>query len=238
MSKKHRKSRKGSRELKQAALPARAPAQPAPICYRVIVEMSCMNNNDEHFFCSPTPITREDVQKLARSDFDEPSLALCRPVFPQEIAAGLDVSKRGDNLYGPDELPALTRLLDAYFRLKNLVEFWQMINPKLTPSEILAEHIGTVYYDCMSGGMHKWDAVICGELVSHPSIDLDELVYPGKDRSALRRDEEPSKETWYTLRDWLEGREKDDSAELRTLFAQIAGELPRMFPALPAHEKK
>lgn len=219
-------------------LPAQAPIQPAPSCYRVIVELSCMNNNDEHFFYSPVPITRKDVQKLPHSSFDEPSLVVCRPVFPQEIAAGLDVSKRGDNLYGPDELPALTRLLDAYFRLKGLVEFWRAVNPKLTPSKILAEHIGTVYYDCMSGGMHRWDAVICGELVSHPSIDLDELVYPGKDRSALHRDEEPSKNTWYTLRDWIEGREKNDSAELRTLFAQVAGELPQMFPALPAHEEK
>lgn len=180
-----------------------------PDCYRVIVELTCMMNNDEIFFYTKKKITTDDLSTYIHTSrfMDKPHVALCRPVYQQEIDAGLDISKRGE-MYR-SEFPDITLLLDAYYVLKGQADLWFREIPKKvgkplgTPSDFLAIHIGSSAYDCMSGGMPLWEGYICYYLCQHPAIDLDALVYPGKDRSKGGEDGEPNKDSWYTLRDWL-----------------------------------
>lgn len=204
--------------------------------YRIIVELSCMANNDEISFYSEEQASHDTVKSLKRSPFDDPRLVLCRPVFSQEVDAGLDITKRGSRF--DENVPEVTNLLDAFFKIKNDVDFWTSVaNGKLrmTPSAFLARHIGNAYYDCMSCGMPGMEAAICAHLCEHPSVNLDELVYPGKNPG----DGEPSEETWYTLGDWLaETRKSEGVQRVRLELARLLAtkRLPGIFPMLP--EKK
>jgi hypothetical protein len=206
-----------------------------------------MSNNDQHYFYSPFEITYDAIEKIAHKFHhrcEHPKLVLCRPVFQPEIDAGLDTNAQGDNLANYKDLPEITRAIDAYYIIKAEADFWIKNVPDRTPSEIIAHHVAYAAFDCMSGGMPLWEAIICRQLALHPSINRDELVYPGKLREGEMSEEEyerehenPTSKSWYTLGDWLDMHKDDKFDERIREIAKSLKELPS-FLALPPHEEK
>lgn len=214
--------------------------------WRLIVEFSCMKNNDEHVFFTGAEITSQNFRvafeklkpSLSLSQlFDEPSLIICRPVYQEEFDLGLSIS-RGVSVFDEDA-PEITKILDGLYKLldeiKNRLKYFK---PELcTPIHILDEIIASHYYDCMSGGMPTGMVVACRRMIKSFDLDLSHPVYPGKKpspRDARLVEIIGNKEGWYTLKDFIDETEAieakfassklfDDVLEVRFLPAFKGG---------------
>ena len=165
--------------------------------FRTVVEMSCMSNNEEVILYTKRELTdNTEVSFLARSSFDNPKIVISRPIINKELEEGLKISKP---IHSFDENPPmLTKLLDALVLIKKWSSGCKksITELEITPSFCIAMFIGSSYYDCMSGGMPIFEILIFRELCKHPSVNLDEPVYPNKD------------DEWRTIRDWLKDTEQ------------------------------
>ena len=103
--------------------------------------------------------------------------------------------------------------------MKSVIAFWKSINPEITPSAFLAYHIGSSFYDCMSGGMPKYELFICRSLLQDSRIDLQTQVYP-----AGKEFIEKTGRDWYTLQDFLSETASDQSFQFE--YNQLHGSLP------------
>lgn len=160
----------------QAVIPYRlASLTQRPRAFRNIVELSPMINNDELVFYSVERIEHAQVAEMIRTG----RLRLSRPLFEQEFAAGLNPGKATKT--DLENIPELTRWLDAFFQIKEQAKFWMSLKPGTSPASVIATLIGQDYYDCMSGGCPKAKMEIYKVLASHPSVDQNEHVYPNKD---------------------------------------------------------
>lgn len=169
--------------------------------FRNIVEISVMINNDEEVFYT------EDEQlsyEEKRSPFSDPKLMLSRPIFDLEIEQGLDTTYKGKKFN--EKSPEITKFLDAYFIIK------QVASSDLSPSKIIAFHIGTNFYDAMSGGLPGHElAILRHVILNHEEVNLQEEVYP-------RHGE---KEPWYTIADFLEETKDFDMSFLEKAIKQL-----------------
>lgn len=148
---------------------------------------SVMINNDERVLYSN--------QKMEVKADAPARLVLSRPVFEIELRNGLQpVAKSFDLLGNPEHAPELTLMLDAFFKLKQNLEFYKQLNDfrkdkkPWNEAQALATIVGTNYYDCLSGG---WDAYsIWAVHQLSVGLDLSVHAYP-KDKG------------WYTLQNFL-----------------------------------
>lgn len=162
--------------------------------YRNVVERSNMINNDEVAIYTDHPL---------EFDSNTPDkLVFSRPVYQEEIDDGLKLLLSPISCFD-EEIHESTRLMDSFFRLKiRLAGFKEAFQQSWTKA--IAHYIAFNYYDCMSGGMSRFDIVILKYALSVlPDIDLSEEVYPGK-KDGLN--------SWYTLADFL-----DDVKEVPSL---------------------
>lgn len=98
-----------------------------------------------------------------------------------------------------------------------------------TPSRMLAEFIGTDYYDCMSGGMHLSSLIACRLLIQRFRLDTSEWVYPSEDGAFV----DSMGIRWDTLADWMR---RTDFEEFDPEMVQVVEEVlfGRKFGVLPA----
>ena len=178
--------------------------------YRIIIERSCMVNNDEWVFYSPKPIDRETVHNWA----DSPKLVLCREVYQQEIDAGLDTPS-GMNEVFDEKVPEITSLIDAFFRVRERIQFWHNCSGSMDKA---VAHEAAQYYDCMSGGVPKYVISVLVYAITSLELDLSTGVYPGKNG-------------WNTLGDFLEdvqGVPKLDEAIIKLFPAKFLSFTPQI----------
>jgi hypothetical protein len=209
--------------------------------WRLVVERSCMANNDEVVQYWEGPIS-EDKQKETREDFYKRGehVVHLRRVLPEEIALGLNVEFKGH--VDDEKIPDLTLYIDAFTWLKDQVEIWGTIgSDKMTPSKILAHLIAYDYYDCMSGGCPGYRYAIYAYLLKNGNFDMGTPVYPGKDDKVIRKESDPSRDIldldttgWYTLQDFLDTVEKDGNLKPEEVLMKAQSLLPPLFKMLPA----
>lgn len=187
-----------------------------PVQYRVLIETSPMSNNDERIMVTDT-CDPEAVLAIAKLKFDLSwggHISLIRPIFKSELVNGF--RDRGESGPWAPKEPEITMLLDACFRIKNMLS---CVGGRHDLSSAVAMYVGTSYYDCMSGGMPKWDVALCKWLAERPGIRKEEDVYP-----RTGKDGEPEK--WYNLGDWLNDIGDDPNLDVeKVLGAGVAGML-------------
>lgn len=166
--------------------------------YRNIIEMSCMSNNDERIMYTDEELPW-DVKIKGGGFMEHPKLVISRPVFPEEIEAGLNTSWEGsvwdDNM---PKMPDLTLALDDFYKLKRDIDFGRNFLGRDLQSTI-NNAIAYSFYDCMSGGAGVYFLSACRWFIEHYSLDLNDEVYPA---SESRPGSGPR--GWYTLGDFLE----------------------------------
>lgn len=154
--------------------------------FRNVVERSCMNNNDEWVFYSDHELKFKDPEierMLPRRMFDDTRLVVSRPVFDIEITEGLDIKSIPSSLYD-SVCPKITAFLDTVFELKNLINFFKEVyqeNDKTKLVNFLIRRYTCDFYDCMSGGLGKYEGYIVKQLVKSFNIDLSMELYPKGD---------------------------------------------------------
>lgn len=168
-----------------------------PNCYRWLVELSSMTNNDEVVTHKNSPITYQEFSKSEicnklKSPFNDPRLVMCRPVFTEEISAGLDISYGGSKLN--EKAPEITATFDALYQLKNDIELRIKHFKSKTPEAVLTHIVASQYYDCMSGGMKHPAVIIAREMFKFFNVDPNTKLYP----SMVENND------WYTVKDFLD----------------------------------
>lgn len=186
----------------------------APGLWRNVVELSCMSNNDEVVFYSKNQFLWSDNLKdyFPSSPMREPQLVVSRPVFHVELDQGLMSKETATTYPRPEEAPAVSLFLDAFFKIQRKMALkaeLRKLGSKVTSSQVLADYIAYSYYDCMSGGMPKYELLILCEALRSYDVDLSTEVYPGKNKSE-----------WYTLQDFLEST-KEFYEKNKTTFGQL-----------------
>lgn len=158
-----------------------------PKIYRTLVSHDIMINNNELVEYFSHKITGEESGGR---------LVLCREVFQEELDAGLDINYRGS--IWDEEIPKVTRVLDAYYRVRTFFEVWEDIqertpDPSYTPmslSTLLTHQIAINYYDCLSGGCPSAMLSVFRHIIEKYNIDRSLEVYPSDDK-------------WYTIDDFM-----------------------------------
>jgi len=164
--------------------------------WRTIIEWSHMINNMESILYTKSEVQHEDAKDMQRPKdlfLASPTLVLSRSVLTSELEEGLKTDYFGDKL--DEDVPELTLFLDAFFRIKQYASFKKELMDK-DPSAILRDYVAYAYYDCMSGGMPKYEVAICRALIKDDRINKDEEVYPCSKEENNGRD-------WYNLSDFM-----------------------------------
>jgi hypothetical protein len=181
--------------------------------YRSIVEMSCMQNNDERVLYTEEEILYDQVKEHINGNrFDSPKLVFSRPVFDAEIDDGLNFAMETNN-----KIPDITRFLDALYRLKVRFDFVRELkkaNPQdWDPIPFIIRDITSQFYDCMSGGLPVYLGSIVKEIIDfYPNIDLDMTLYP--------KDEEED----YLLKDFL--KEMENAPDIKQHLTVMRKQIP------------
>jgi len=201
--------------------------------WRNIVETSIMRNNEEVVFYSDEKIDYDYLkQTFLGKKINDLKIVTSRPVFDFEITEGLDICSQNPrylyfyNKENNKRVPDITLFLDAYFIIKQQAESYQKImKENFSPTEFLAHHVGSSYYDCMSGGFPAYELMICRMLIQNPRIDTSEYVYPGSEEH-----KEKTGRSDINLQDFLEETKNVEERfgnKLQVLMKQFS------FPMLP-----
>jgi len=127
----------------------------------------------DHYLNPACPEVKKQIQHLKRNTFDNPSVVSSRPLFHEDIEAGLFVDHNYPMLCD-EKTPQFTGFMDAYSRLKWGLEVDKVIHrDKFDPTKELAMFIGTNYYDCMSGGLTYDMHLLLVKLCMRPEIRRD-----------------------------------------------------------------
>ncbi len=105
-----------------------------------------------------------------------------RPIFQEEYDAGLvDRQEYGYQLVWdhPEYHPELTHALDAFYKLRQSLEFWAKLDTTL--EDALVHYLATNFYDCMSGGCSPYALALIRKLLLHLDTDRTKDVYPKKE---------------------------------------------------------
>lgn len=160
---------------------------------RAVVEKSSMINNDEYCFRIPAGTEEKFSAWVENQGW---KIMTIRPLFQEELDAGL-TSKDCYSIW--DETvkhPSLTNALDAFYRLR---EYLEVTTGKIGMSleDALLRDLAYQYYDCLSGGCSIYALVFYARMFRALGTDLTKKIYPSKD-------------TWHTVGSFLaemEGRE-------------------------------
>lgn len=175
---------------------------------RLVIERSCMSNNDELYVHWPQSMLDElnaDVEKHGWK------IVCDRPVYVEELEAGLDVTRIETSIdtvwkladLGVELYPELTQALDGLYKLRRGLDFYVNTlggSPGLAVVDLVAQH----FYDCMSGGADRWYLEACTRLLVALKVPLDEPIYPKRGDGG-----------WHTVGDFLEeiqGKKKLEGA--------------------------
>lgn len=177
-----------------------------PGIYRYKIERSCMINNDDNYIYKSKLIPYANAKKEFPSPgfLNDTRMMMRRPVFRMEtFQFHLNTPYQCSYTTTPDITLLLDELFCMHKYLKSFRDAWKEAgwsDEKIRNerAQVLAMHIGSVYYDCMSGGMDKYDGMLCKSLCSHFSEEeLNTRVYP----KPMEPDDD-GKDEWYTLKDW------------------------------------
>lgn len=171
--------------------------------YRIIIEKSIMNNNDEYVFYSSVLDDKNIFLQTVKGPFDNPMVVLERPVYQIEIDQGLQINKNSISCLH-EEIPTITRQIDALYKIKSRIEF-QKEHGISQPSKFIASYLGTFFYDCMSCGMPKWELALIKFFAQQENIDKTTIVYPRH-----------GTEKWITIEDFLHETEKMNIPKIET----------------------
>lgn len=185
--------------------------------WRTIFETSVMSNNDEYAFCSEQQYDYKSfhegvASKFSNSPFSNPHLVICRPIFEEELEAGLILNFKPRSCFDGDN-PDITFTLDGLYKfIDNVQKRYESFNERSrNPTSVVESIIAQHYYDCMSGGMPISMLVACRMAIKQFKCNLSVPVYPGKDRN------KPGEEGWYTLKDFMDETERYAEEEGRML---------------------
>lgn len=185
--------------------------------FRILVERSIMNNNEMYSFYSPIfldALQKTEIIKLfKKSSFDDPFIVLQRPVYKIEIENGLNCNVDTQE-YFEDNIPEITRQIDAVYRIKNMIELHKKAKI-FKPSEFIAYYLGTFYYDCMSGGIPLWELVIMNLFANQDIINKNTKIYP----------DNVEKDTWITIEDFINEMKKKDIPSIENNCKLLALEI-------------
>lgn len=148
--------------------------------WRSIIEMSCMQNNDEVVLYSKEEITPSQASELFPPRmFSTPRLVFSRPVYACEQQAGLTfVSGRIFTDKKEMRFPEVTRLLDDLWELKIKSRFW-MKRVGFSLSKFILHEVASQFCDCMSGGMGKYALSFARYVIQQSKLDPNTSIYPG-----------------------------------------------------------
>jgi hypothetical protein len=184
--------------------------------WRIVFETSMMSNNDEYAFCSEQQLDYETFHeniapRLKASPFSMPRLVICRPIFEEELEAGLVLNFKPRSCFDEDK-PDITITLDGLYKfINNVQKRYESFNERSrNPTSVVESIIAQHYYDCMSGGMPISMLVACRMAIKQFKCNLSVPVYPGKDNK-------PGEEGWYTLKDFMDETERYAEEEGRML---------------------
>lgn len=167
-----------------------------------------MVNNDEQAVYGTSIISRETIKAQGAS------LVIARPLFQEEVDAGLNLEFHG--MLMDENPPEITLWLDALFRLiQGMLHPMDLIpgGAQISPSERLAQFIATNYYDCMSGGCPTHVLAILKNLCEDPRVNLRNPVYP-------------SKESWADIADFLKDVGNANLPKMDPRVLDVIKELP------------
>ncbi len=169
--------------------------------YRIVVEYSCMSNNDERIHYKENPV---EVGTLCPNDG---RVVISRPVYDIEIEKGL----KTENVIGlsmfDEETPDITSFFDSIYKMKHYVDVFK--DMESFDIEGIINHFAGQYYDCMSGGLSGYIISIIKELSKRDDVDKNIQIYPGKDGES---------EKWYTLQDFLDEAKPSSLEDIKNLF--------------------
>jgi hypothetical protein len=205
--------------------------------FRLIVERSCMANNDEwvRFTTSEKDLSskterdalNKEIYEGSSGAFDRATLQVCRPVFQEEIQAGLNIDYRGSAW--DEKPPKITEFIDGFYKLAKSYEFskeyMNMVREdgSFDLGKWVAYYAGTHFYDCMSAGCNPLTLSVLRHLAEQPGINLDEYVYPSMGG--------PGDKDHETLQDFLDECESGSIPKYEELVAELG-----LVRALPLKE--
>ena len=180
-------------------------------CWRLVFELSGMQNNDERVYHSKRFLNDDAVKRVEAnlgSEWDKPHLRFQRPVFASEIQAGLDTSYSGNEW--DEKPPRETVIIDGAWKLLAFAQQWQALQKEMpdneylqSPATFIADYIADNYYDCMSADCPTGAMMMCRMLVQHYNLDLDTPVYPTPAKEHMDRPKDKNGTRWLTLLDWM-----------------------------------
>jgi hypothetical protein len=189
--------------------------------WRSIIEMSCMQNNDEFVIYTDIELTNEvAIKHFKRNYFDSPTLVISRPVFCIEVNKGLDttfVVEARDKVNDPQ----ITKFIDACFKINKNVNFYKEFWENFDATKFIAHHIAYSFYDCMSGGMPMCEIAICRELIKNIRVDKEVIVYPTFDKDHFKK----TGRDYYNLQDFLKETENTEihiNEEIKQLIGHLS----------------
>ena len=170
--------------------------------YRIVVEYSCMSNNDERIHYKENPV---EAFTLCPNDG---RVVISRPVYDIEIEKGL----KTENVVGlsmfDEKTPDITSFFDSIYKMKHFVDVFKDIYTDFSVEHII-KHFATQYYDCMSGGLSLYIISILGEISKRDDVDKSIQIYPGKNKEG---------DEWHTLQDFLDQAKPSSLDDIKNLF--------------------
>lgn len=172
---------------------------------------------------------KSDLKKSMTRMFTSPTLVFSRPIFREEVDAGLPLDYVGSMVdwEAPDDAPPrwpqLTVLLDGLYNLIDGIQWRGEVfrEDSRTPTYMIGDYIAQHYYDCMSGGMPHAAVLACRLLVRQYNCDLGHALYPSSE-DHLGSCADGKYDGWYTIGDFLEST-KGSEAEMALVEPYIKG---------------
>lgn len=178
-----------------------------PKVWRTVFEHSIMVNNDEAVVHTSEPILPpwEFPKDSSYADYlrkfgikpvlltgKPPRWRVCRPVRPEEIEQGLDVTYRGPK--DDEQAPKITGDLDALVTFTHEVE--NDLDRGVTPEKSVVYYLQYAFYDCLSGGCNRTVLAFIRYLIETYHFNLDVEVYPTSNPEILAQGRD-----YYNLQD-------------------------------------
>ena len=174
--------------------------------YRIVVEYSCMSNNDERIYY----IDHYEKDTFEKEKFicnNDGRIVISRPVYDIEIEQGLKTEVVGLSMFD-EKTPDITSFFDGIYKMKSYCDVFKDIIVDFNIKHIV-DHFAAQYYDCMSGGLSIYITSIIKELSKRDDVDKSIRIYPGKNKEG---------DEWYTLQDFLDSVDPPSIEEIKNLF--------------------
>ena len=139
--------------------------------------------------------------ELTPDMFNTYKLVISRLVYDFEIEEGLNPIKGVEISSFDEKIPKITSFLDGVYKIKVRFGYDKKMFKEPSIENSINHFISYNYYDCMSGGCNIYILSIFRYVIENiEGFNLDEPIYPGKDRKGNCED----KNSWYNFHDFLQ----------------------------------